>query len=157
VFQDHKVIGSGSVISEFSLHIWKRFLLSRSCMWWELNIQSTWDFSISWQWLWRLLVLLIEALSISETSVNFYNTAWPNIQENSHLHSHHNLKHAATEANGHMTSFEGLVLVRFQSWHNCCISPSSWYWLHLPLVVLHCVSWHGYTQHSHPGTYHQML
>jgi hypothetical protein len=34
-----------------------------------------------------IIVLMIEAVSTSETSVNFYQTTWRNIPEDSHLHT----------------------------------------------------------------------
>jgi hypothetical protein len=35
-----------------------------------------------------IIVLMMEAISTSETSVNFYQTTWRNIPENSDLHNH---------------------------------------------------------------------
>jgi hypothetical protein len=37
---------------------------------------------------WSIIMLMMEAVSISETSVNLYQTTWYNIQEDSHLHTH---------------------------------------------------------------------
>jgi hypothetical protein len=36
---------------------------------------------------WDVASLMMEAVSTSETSVNFYQTAWRNIPEDSHLHN----------------------------------------------------------------------
>jgi hypothetical protein len=37
----------------------------------------------------RFIALLMEAVSTSETSVNFYQTTQPNNPEDSHLHTRH--------------------------------------------------------------------
>jgi hypothetical protein len=37
----------------------------------------------------RVIALMMEAASTSETSVNFYQTAQSNNPEDSHLHTHH--------------------------------------------------------------------
>jgi hypothetical protein len=36
---------------------------------------------------WDVVVMMVEAVSTSETSVNFYQTKWRNNPEDSHLHT----------------------------------------------------------------------
>jgi hypothetical protein len=42
-----------------------------------------------------IIALMMEAVNTSETSINFYQTTWCNIPEDSHLHTHccENLKY----------------------------------------------------------------
>jgi hypothetical protein len=60
--------------------------------------------------------MMIEATSTSETSVNFYQTTWPNNPENSHLRTHHheNLRFHLLQAGSQKLNREqNLSLVRY--------------------------------------------